>query len=320
MRKRSNRAGCVERDVTASGTPTATAPGHQGDISLLQDGVVPAPGSQNDAQQYDTYTGDGGVEAQSIGYSFDSMQMLTKLTYTEGMHFSKPGILLCTRLADCRNKSLLLADDGGWWTSTPVVEVNVNGAWVRAEGQRCFPRYDGGNPQATQNYETFVFSFDAVEASGIRLSGTAGGSNHFLSVGEIRVSAGEGALPASPPLSVLAAACPEIEPARRRAMLELELVRTLVCEMHLLLHGLLGRPRPPRRQRHSSLLLRRFPPGLDCLCFAESGICRPPTCPAQVQRAPPPSPAPPLPTPPHPWARPWHGHPPRSRGRRPPAL
>ena len=60
---------------------------------LLQDGVVPAPGSQNDAQQYDTYTGDGGVEAQSIGYSFDSMQMLTKLTYTEGMHFSKPGIL-----------------------------------------------------------------------------------------------------------------------------------------------------------------------------------------------------------------------------------
>ena len=93
MRKRSNRAGCVERDVTASGTPTATAPGHQGDISLLQDGVVPAPGSQNDAQQYDTYTGDGGVEAQSIGYSFDSMQMLTKLTYTEGMHFSKPGIL-----------------------------------------------------------------------------------------------------------------------------------------------------------------------------------------------------------------------------------
>ena len=93
---------------------------------------------------------------------------------------------------------MLLADDGGWWTSTPVVEVNVNGAWVRAEGQRCFPRYDGGNPQATQNYETFVFSFDAVEASGIRLSGTAGGSNHFLSVGEIRVSAGEGALPVSP--------------------------------------------------------------------------------------------------------------------------
>ena len=216
MRKRSNRAGCVERDVTASGTPTATAPGHQGDISLLQDGVAPAPGSQNDAQQYDTYTGDGGVEAQSIGYSFDSMQMLTKLTYTEGMHFSKPGILSFTRLADSRNKSLLLADDGGWWTSTPVVEVNVNGAWVRAEGQRCFPRYDGGNPQATQNYETFVFSFDAVEASGIRLSGTAGGSNHFLSVGEIRVSAGEGALPVFPLLSALAAACPEIEPAQAR--------------------------------------------------------------------------------------------------------
>ena len=92
----------------------------------------------------------------------------------------------------------------------------MNGAWVRAEGQRCFPRYDGGNPQATQNYETFVFSFDAVEASGIRLSGTAGGSNHFLSVGEIRVSAGEGALPVFPLLSALAAACPEFEPAQAR--------------------------------------------------------------------------------------------------------
>ena len=113
----------------------------------------------------------------------------------------------------------------------------MNGAWVRAEGQRCSPRYDGGNPQATQNYETFVFSFDAVEASGIRLSGTAGGSNHFLSVGEIRVSAGEGALPVFPLLSALAAACPEIEPARRRAMLELQSESwSAHKQMHPLLH------------------------------------------------------------------------------------
>src|SRR5262249_40088158 len=64
-------------DVTPSGTPVAliTAPTGGGNKSLavIADGVFPAAGSTNSAQQYDTYT--GATRTQDwIGYTFSTSQ------------------------------------------------------------------------------------------------------------------------------------------------------------------------------------------------------------------------------------------------------
>jgi hypothetical protein len=168
----------AEGDATASGTPTATVTAPRGsgnpDIAVIMDGDVPVVGDQSPTRQYDTYTGEV-VNPQSVGYTFNGPVMVTKLTFTEGMHFN----------------------NGGWFTDEPVVEFDSgNGVWTRAPGLRCSPPYlDASRDFAdgASSFETFVFTFDAVATTGIRLTGTAGGEAAFISVAELRVMGASGA-------------------------------------------------------------------------------------------------------------------------------
>jgi hypothetical protein len=140
VRKLSNRAGCIESDITPSGEPIATvmAPtgGGNHDISVIMDGVAPTVGTQDSAQQYDTYG--GGQPQQFIGYTFPAPNKIGRVTFTEGKGFG----------------------NGGWFDSGPTVEVLVGGVWTAAEGLRSSPRYEASDHEAASSYETFVFTFD----------------------------------------------------------------------------------------------------------------------------------------------------------------
>ena len=118
-------------------------------------------------RQYDSYVGGGGHGEQSIGYLFDKPKTITTLTYTEGKHFW----------------------DGGWWVVGPVVEVDVNGVWTPVFNEFWSPSQPiDGDPDSDHSFETFVASFDPVRTRGIRLTGNAGGQDHFISVGELTVT------------------------------------------------------------------------------------------------------------------------------------
>ena len=160
----------LSRFVAPSVSPTPNASPLQ--ISVIRDGEVPEIGSQDSSKQYDSYVGDGGGHGtQSIGYLFAQPFVVSKITYTEGKHFW----------------------DGGWWVVGPVVEADVNGVWTPVTNQRWNPNQpsEGGEDwvqNSESSFETFTVLFDPVETRGIRLTGNAGGQDHFISVGELRVT------------------------------------------------------------------------------------------------------------------------------------
>jgi hypothetical protein len=76
--------------------------------------------------------------------------------------------------------------DGGWFTSTPQLQILQNGQWVPVP-QNVFvtPTYPGTS--AAQAQATYTFDFQPVIASGVRIIGTPGGASHFTSIGQLAV-------------------------------------------------------------------------------------------------------------------------------------
>lgn len=146
VRKLSNRAGCVENDITPSGTPVASVMSPSGggnhDIFVIMDSVTPVVGTQDSAQQFDTYSGPNGPRQQYIGYTFPSAVKIGRVTFTEGKSFG----------------------NGGWWDVGPTIEVNVGGVWTSAEGLRCSPRYEATDHEEASSFETFVLTFDVSDS------------------------------------------------------------------------------------------------------------------------------------------------------------
>ena len=155
------------QDITAHGTPIAliTAPSGGGNWSLdvIRDGVFPAVGTTNSAQQYDTYTGDPTRSFDWIGYQFGASQTFTGLTLQEGKQFS----------------------NGGWFTALRV-QVRSGGMWTDVGGLVSTPAYAGANGIT---YEQFALQFTPTTGDAIRIAGTPGGAARFISVGELRVLA-----------------------------------------------------------------------------------------------------------------------------------
>lgn len=105
-------------------------------------------------------------------YNAATPTKVTKLTFTEGKVFG----------------------NGGWYQTEPSIEIDTgNRVWQPATGQRISPSYTQSNKEGATSFESFEFSFNAVEVVGIRLTGTAGGSAMFISVGELRVTSAVGA-------------------------------------------------------------------------------------------------------------------------------
>jgi hypothetical protein len=155
----------VQANLAAVGQPIAliTTPFGDGSTNLgtIKDGVKPAVGSSNNAQQYDTYT-NGASRAQDwIGYSFTSSYEYDRVVLQEGKHFS----------------------DGGWFEAL-TVQVRQGSTWVTVSSSTITPAYPRNNGV---NYETFSFTFSPIVGNGIRIFGTPGGSSFFVSVAELEV-------------------------------------------------------------------------------------------------------------------------------------
>ncbi|MEI8197246.1 MAG: hypothetical protein WCI73_15215, partial [Phycisphaerae bacterium] len=121
-----------------------------------------------------------GPATQYFGYTFSSSRIFTQLVFQEGMPFS----------------------DGGWFANgSGKVQVRQNGTWIDAV-LTSSPAYPNGNTQATfgSSFQTYTFTLASVVGDGIRIYGTAGGSLHYVSIGELEAWAmlGAGPLAADP--------------------------------------------------------------------------------------------------------------------------
>ena len=120
--------------------------------------------------------------------------MIHQLTYTEGKHFWVTCSFVVLPISLDLTRKASPFQDGGYWVIGPNVEVDIDGEWVPVTNQRCSPNLpsEGGDDwhqNSETSFEQYVYTFDAVETTGIRLTGNAGGQDHFISVGEIRVTA-----------------------------------------------------------------------------------------------------------------------------------
>ncbi|MFQ5605996.1 MAG: DNRLRE domain-containing protein, partial [bacterium] len=154
-----------ETDITTEGTPIAliTSPTGTGNpnIEVIRDGVYPAVGSSDPQQQYSTSTGSGGRTEDWIGYEFPHLERFGKLIFQEGMHFA----------------------DGGWFESLQV-QIRNAGVWKEVFFLNDVPPYQNNNG-INYNQHTLLFSPESGDA--IRIFGTPGGSNSYISVAELRV-------------------------------------------------------------------------------------------------------------------------------------
>lgn len=138
----------------------ATSAGGGGPISVIQDGVKPAAGTSGGANQWDGFVGGaGGASGDWCGLEMFGTVSFTSVVFQEGGAFG----------------------DGGWYTSTPTIQVRQSGVWNNVTNQNCSPSYNANN---TLSFETYTFTFDAIQGDAIRIFGTPGGAEAFMSCGE----------------------------------------------------------------------------------------------------------------------------------------
>lgn len=150
--------------------PTPTGGGNH-DIEVVRDGVQPAVGSGDSAQQFDSYHGGTQGSDDWIGYDLLSAPApefrFTGLRFQEGKHFV----------------------DGGWWKDLRV-EVRNGSSWSPVENLHVAPAYPFAFANQSffdgVNYQSYALDFDPVYGEALRLRGTPGGSAKFMSVGELR--------------------------------------------------------------------------------------------------------------------------------------
>jgi cysteine-rich repeat protein len=155
-------------DLTHLGTIIArvTAPTGTGNknIEVIRDGDMPPVGNTDSSRQYDTWDGVNTAPEDWIGYSYASQQTFSRVVFQEGKNFS----------------------DGGWF-DTLTVQVRQGGIWTTVSGLTSTPPYP---PNDGINYETYTLNFAPITGDGIRLDGAPGGSDDFISVGELQVFGG----------------------------------------------------------------------------------------------------------------------------------
>jgi len=168
--------GCTgEEDLSAAGSITArvfelSPPFPLGSGSLdqetIRNGTLPPAGSTSLLGQVDTFhNGDQGT-LDWIGYSYPNIHNFTRMTFQEGIHFP----------------------NGGWFDDDFTVETRINAStpWIPVFSPNVTPRYSGVTTQA-ESYETFDITFPPSPGREIRISGVPGGTDSFISVGELRV-------------------------------------------------------------------------------------------------------------------------------------
>lgn len=78
-----------------------------------------------------------------------------------------------------------LSPDGGWYASTPRVQVYRNFRWVDVSGVSADPPYPGS--MAAGDHVRYTFKFPSTWGYGVRIFGVPGGSKRYTSISRLGV-------------------------------------------------------------------------------------------------------------------------------------
>ncbi|MBQ2988841.1 MAG: ADP-ribosylglycohydrolase family protein [Clostridia bacterium] len=147
----------IEPILTGKGISSA------GDNALIFDGVIPYLTTPNAVKmQYELKPAAAGEDVW-IGVQFDKAFAVNGLKFAEGKQNKK----------------------GGWFTETPKVEVLVGGAWTPVEATMSYAYPGNSIGEQGDAFQLYQFKFDEIVCEGIRLVGKAGGTDPYISVGEL---------------------------------------------------------------------------------------------------------------------------------------
>ncbi|QDU69851.1 PQQ-dependent sugar dehydrogenase [Engelhardtia mirabilis] len=133
------------------------------DVELLRNGTMPQVGSTSEWAQFSTFHNGDQAGEDWLGYAFDEPQTIESLLFQEGLHF--PG--------------------GGWFEDLHVrTQLDPGGPWTPVTG--LFSDPGAPTPGGGLSYETFSIAFDPVVARKVRIGGTPGGTDAFVTAAELR--------------------------------------------------------------------------------------------------------------------------------------
>ena len=78
-----------------------------------------------------------------------------------------------------------ISPDGGWYATTPRVQVYRNFHWVDVAGVSVTPSYPGS--AAAGAHRVYTFKFPGTWGYGVRIFGVPGGSGHYTSIARLAV-------------------------------------------------------------------------------------------------------------------------------------
>ena len=152
-----------QKTVKIEDVPTGKGITSAGDQALIFDSVLPYYGSATAVrEQYELKPASEGEDVWA-GIQFDRAFAINGLKFVEGKHNKK----------------------GGWFTDTPAVEVLVDGKWIAIEST-ISPKYPGNSVEEQANpFQQYRFAFEEVVCEGVRIIGKAGGTDPYVSIGEL---------------------------------------------------------------------------------------------------------------------------------------
>ena len=162
-----------QADVTAQGSLIASVTRPRSgrgstDLRVVADGVAPERGATDPGRQFSTWTGARARDADWVGLEFSQPQRFSRVTFQEGQHWP----------------------DGGWFESTPRVQVRQGGAWTDVVDAVASPAYRADDGVG---FDTYQLSFAPSTGDAVRVIGPPGGSGGFVSVAELRAWSVSGA-------------------------------------------------------------------------------------------------------------------------------
>ena len=170
-------------DLTMFGSIVAAVPnpigGGNKNLEVIRDGDFPPVDSTDSAREFDTWDGVNLAAVDWIGYVYPQSYDFRQVVFQEGINFV----------------------DGGWFESL-TVQVRQGGVWTNVTGLVSTPTYPGINNGVF--FETYTLNFDSIVGDGIRIYGPPGGTDDFISVGELRIY-GTDAGPTPTPTATLSA-------------------------------------------------------------------------------------------------------------------